>query len=399
MGFWSSLAGTICVEITSASVEQALTELNVQGITLVNVKRIDDLVVSAQILRRDYRRARKLAKQRGYDIRVVKRQGLYWLLKGLLVRPVMIVGMCMLLFLSVYLPTRVLFVTVQGNASVASRLIVEKASECGIGFGSSRRSVRSERMKNALLQSLPQLQWAGVNTYGCVAVISVEERSVQDANEDVAGKVNSIVAARDGIIEELTVLRGNALCRVGQAVKQGQLLVSAYTDCGLSIKAESAQAEIKASTMRSQSAVTPCNAAQRGQVLREETHYSIQIGKNIIKLCKGSGISDPTCVKMYERIPLLLPGGFQLPVSMIGERVIYHEIQTLTESDPQKYSWLIDQAQAYLRSQMVAGQILHCLDNMRMQGDACYLDGIYACTELIGQVLYERNIQGNGQTN
>lgn len=35
-------------------------------------------------------------------------------------------------------------------------------------------------MKNALLSAIPELQWAGVNTYGCRAVISVRERTLPE---------------------------------------------------------------------------------------------------------------------------------------------------------------------------------------------------------------------------
>ena len=37
--------------------------------------------------------------------------------------------------------------------------------------------IRSEKVKNSLLQRIPQLQWAGINTDGCVAVISVREKT------------------------------------------------------------------------------------------------------------------------------------------------------------------------------------------------------------------------------
>lgn len=395
MGFWSSLAGTVSIEITSASVEIALTVLNTYGIVLTNVRQINDLVTAAEVNRKDYRRVKKIAQKRGDEVRIVAKSGVYWHLKRLKYRPVLLLGMAVLFLLAVYLPTRVLFVTVQGNSEIPSQLIVEKAAQCGIGFGASRRSVRSEKMKNALLGTIPELQWAGINTYGCIAVISVNERSTPDI-EDETKRVCSIVAARDGIIEELTVLRGTPFCKVGQAVKEGQLLVSAYTDCGLTIKAESAQAEVIASTMRTQRAVTLATAEKRGHVIREESYYSVKIGKNIIKLCKDSGISDPTCVKMYEQIPLLLPGGFQLPVSIIKEQIVYCEIQTVAESDLQTFAWLKDQSKAYLHSQMVAGEILHSLDAVDLQEEICCFDSVYACRELIGQILYERDFLKNG---
>lgn len=395
MSVWDSLTGTVTVEITSAAIEVALFAYNSQGIALMNIQQVNDLVVTAIIKRTDYGRLKKMVHTRGDEIKIINRTGMYWPIKGFVCRPVLLVGMLFLVFLAVFLPSRVLFVEVQGNDEIPSRLIVEKAAQCGIDFGASRRAVRSEKMKNALLDSIPELQWAGVNTYGCTAMISVKERSEVQLQEDKK-EVCSIVASRDGIIQQITVLRGNALCKVGQAVKQGQTLVSAYTDCGLYIKAEPAFAEVIASTMRSQNAITLGQFTQRGQLISEEKNFSIKIGKNIINLWKDSGISDASCVKMYEQIPVTLPGGFQLPISLIKETVIYYENLTVTQEDVQSFDWLAAQVREYLNTQMVAGEILYQVDAMNIRNDVCCFQGIYGCKEMIGQVYYERNFQGNG---
>ena len=79
-------------------------------------------------------------------------------------------------------------------------------------------------MKNALLQQIPTLQWAGINTDGCVATISVREKTVQ-MQQDVRYPVISIVAVRDGYITQMTVTAGSAGCKVGQSVEKGQVLI------------------------------------------------------------------------------------------------------------------------------------------------------------------------------
>ena len=46
---------------------------------------------------------------------------------------------------------------VEGNSAVASVDIIDAAQNAGLGFGASRRAVRSEKVKNALLASIPDL--------------------------------------------------------------------------------------------------------------------------------------------------------------------------------------------------------------------------------------------------
>ena len=92
----------------------------------------------------------------------------------------------------------------EGNQNVPENLILELASQCGLSFGTERRQVRSEQVKNALLGAVPELEWVGINTAGCVATISVRERQ-KGENIGQAGGVSSIVASCDGMITGIVV--------------------------------------------------------------------------------------------------------------------------------------------------------------------------------------------------
>lgn len=395
MYIWKSLAGMYHIRITGASIPDTLTCINAAGILLHNVFRVDELTVVGTIYRGDYKRLLQLLDRRGEFVKIQKKEGIFWTLLSLKKRPVLLIGLAVLLVLILYLPTRVLFIEVEGNDIVPAQLILERAESCGITFGASRRHVRSEKMKNALLAAVPELQWAGVNTSGCVAIISVRERSAAPQNENHSG-VASIVAKEDGIISDITVKKGNPLCRVGQAVKAGQVLVSGYTDCGLTIKAERADAEVYAQTKHQLEVITASKCVRRDASQRFEKKYYLQIGKKLIKFANDSGISSATCVKMYERKYLTLPGGFRLPVAWITEQLIYqpvHEYELTSNS----FSWLTDYASRYLQSQMVAGKILDTSYTWEQSKDTFSCVGDFACMEMIGQIRSEEIIQGDGK--
>ena len=243
MDLWRSLSGMVILDLTSADVTESMRCINDSGIRIFGAVAKDALTMRFQIHRRDYRSLCRLCKVRGDRIQISGHRGIYWGLKGVLHRSVLLTGVMILLVASFWIPSRVFFVRVEGNQRIPQKVILEAAEACGLTFGADRSKVRSERMKNALLERIPELQWTGINTTGCTAVISVRERSETTTGEGRGG-VSSIVASTDGVISELTVLRGTPLCRVGQAVKAGQILVSGYTDCGLTIRAEQAAAEI-----------------------------------------------------------------------------------------------------------------------------------------------------------
>lgn len=395
MGFWKSLAGTYTIEITSASPAAVLSALTGKGIALFDVVYMDTLRVRISTYSFHYKQLAEYLCKHGDEWKIVDKTGLFWTLKSLKNRQVLLFGVLLYLLIVLYLPTRVLFVQVEGNKMIPTKQIIEQAQQCGIGFGASRRAVRSEKMKNALLSAVPQLQWAGVNTAGCVAVISVQERSATSV-EQIPCQFSNIVASQDAVIEEITVIRGSALCKTGQAVKKGQLLVSGYTDCGLLIKAESADAEIWGKTLRNLNAVSPINDNIRGALVHSKKRYSLRIGKNIINFCKDSGISGAECAKMYKEKVLTLPGGFQLPLALITEQTYQYDRQLLSESNSDDTTWLSRDAESYLRNQMIAGRIVDSNVSVKVLGDVYRLTGSYSCREEIGQICIEEKIYRNG---
>ena len=391
MDLWKSLAGMVEVVLMCADSAFTLKRISAAGISVYHVTEGKDgfgLVLS--LARGDYRALKKLAGKYGYECRITKREGLYWNVKSVLRRPVLLVGMLLFFIISLYLPSRVLFFQVEGNESIPSRLILQACENAGVGFGSSRAEVRSERVKNALLESIPRLKWVGVNTKGCVAVITVQERA--DEPEENATGVSSIVAARDGVITSCTAEKGNLLVRPGQAVTEGEVLISGYTDCGLSIRATRALGEVYAQTNREITAVIPAVYQAKEEISREGKKYALIIGKKRINFYKDSGILGDSCDKMYTSYVLTLPGGFQLPVTLVIETWKFWDT-TKQQMEPETaIQQMQDYSMRYLQTVMVAGSVMKSVVKNQDSGDLFLLSTKYFCHEMIGQVRNEENI-------
>lgn len=391
-----TLSGYYCVEITCAFAPDLLTALNKSGIELWGVKALDELHIQIELYRKDLGLLVDIAESRGGSVKILYRKGLLGNLYTILSRPILLLGIIAVMFLSCFLSARILFVKVDGNELVPECLILENAERCGIYFGASRRAIRSEKVKNELLSALPQLQWVGVNTTGCVATIMVNERRTIEPN-DSRYSVGKIVATRDGIIREMVVTRGNPQCKIGQAVKAGQTLVSGYTDGGIAIKAEMPSAEIYATTLQELCVVSPTLNNERKTQVNSRTIYFLRVGKNIIKFSKDSGILDSSCVKMYSEEVLVLPGGFALPVALVKIRIIDFDMLQCEADNEESYLWLYDNVRDYLSQQMLSGQIINKKEEIQISDGVCILNGRYACLEMIGQVQNEEIITGNGK--
>lgn len=383
MDLWSRITGIVTVELTAAEPERILGAIAGSEISVFDVVHDGALRIVFRIRRSDLPQVEKIAVRHGGKLKPIGMQGGYYWIREWRKQPVLLLTLILLLAASVFVPGRILFVQVQGNDAVPTRLIREIAAQYGLEFGAARRDVRSEGIKNELLDAIEQLEWVGVNTSGCTAVITVRERELQP--QETSDKICNVVACTDGIIEDITMIRGTLLCTRGQAVRAGQLLVSGYKDLGICARVVGAEAEIYARTNREYRAILPEKTIRRQNETGNTKKFSLVIGKKRINLYSDSGILPSTCGKMTQVISLRLPGGMTLPVCLVVESCTQYDSQTETRQEESTALWMEDAAQRYLRSQTLAGQILEKQTQTQLLGDHWEFHGRYECREMIAR--------------
>lgn len=389
MHIFDSIAGTVRIELVSADITGSLHAINEMRVPIYDLEFTGELGARFTIPKGCFKQIEETANRKGERIALLSQKGIYPIICRLMQRRILLFGFAALFFLTSFLPSRVLFLKVEGNKTVPSRMILEAAKEAGIDFWASRRAVRSEKMKNALLKELPQLQWTGVNTYGCTAVISVRERNAEAHRIDDFG-VSRIVAACDGIITSCTVTGGTATCNVGEAVQKDQILISGYTDCGGVIMAERATGEIFAQTSHKIYAVTPLERKIRSEYEHARTNFCLRIGKKRINFFKGSGISDSTCVKMVTEYKLALPGGNELPLALIKEQYLSCDLTDKRIDDQAVTARLSEFSRGLLSLSSVALTVTDAQEAIEVAGGLVVLNGLYSCTEMIGREQSEQ---------
>lgn len=382
--YWK-IRGWVRLRLTSADCVTRLREIS-RELRLEQVEFPDAL--TAEFLVRRGMEGRIWVRE-GERLETVRTGGLPVVLEGLGRWKLMCGVVVFLLFLTVFLPTRILFLEVEGNGAVPARLILERAEECGVYFGASRRSLRSERVKNHLLWAIPELRWAGVNTQGCTAVITVALRDSGKAGEEELP--GDIAAVTDAVVTEVILQSGTALVRPGEAVREGQLLISGTADLGHSTRIDRAEGEVYGLTRRVVEVGLPENTLLRtenGSMVRK---FSLRIGKKSVNFSNDSGILHGTCVKMRTVNYLTLPGGFALPVALVTDTYRLCEETAIPREMTREV--LAQQARRYVREQMTAGTIL--------AEELQYADGgltaVFQCRELIG--AFRPGIYTEGDTN
>lgn len=379
----SSLKNNIQLEITSADITGTLDELSNAGVTLWDIETPEPLTALFKISVADIMIARSVIKHRGDSFTIKNRNGVFWFIMKLRKRYLFLIGFGLILFLTGWLPSKILFYEVSGCNDEMKYAIIDLACDEGVFFGSDSSAVQSNQLKNRIISQLPGVEWAGVTVRGCVAVIEVKQGNAASPDTSKNNAVSHIVAVTDGIIESVTAEKGVAYCTPGQLVRKGQILISGYEDRGFSIKATEAAGEIMAYTNHDLTAVSPRNQHVRVELKDRKIEYSLLIGKKQINLYNNSGISDSSCVKMYSRKYMSLPGGFQIPIALIKEEYYFYNA-AVTLADDLSFSFLEDQTTSYIRSSMLAGQILNTQGRIDFTDDLAYYSASFSCREQIG---------------
>lgn len=383
---WWYLRGYWIVELTGASPDWALNRLTEKRIPFWDMQWLDEFTVRISIFPRDLEVVRQTAEQAMCLLQDSTEMGLRQLVRGAIRRPVLWGTLLVGILTVVLLPKYVLFYEVYGNETVPDEMILRGLEELGIGFGVYGPDIRSQWVEDHMLNLVDGLQWVTVNQSGCKAVVEVRERPETPEVRDWKGFSN-IVASRAGIITSQSVLTGQALKGVGDTVLEGELLVSGVVDLERTYLLTRAQAEIYARTWRRMEAVTPANYEEKGDAGESWQCIWLEIGKRRIKIFGNSGISDGACDKMIDRKILSLPGGGELPVSLLIETFTEREVNQVKADPDQVQRRLSAAVEETALAQMCAGEILRQEEAMTQDDVLCRLQVMLECREMIAETV------------
>ena len=118
-------------------------------------------------------------------------------------------------------------IRVAGNEHVPDSAVTYALSSSGFSIGDFWSRVDRSEVEASVLQKNTYLSWVNINRRGMVAYVTVIEKETTDnGNVTEPTGYGNIVASHDCVIEEITVKRGVAEVKAGDAVKKGDILIS-----------------------------------------------------------------------------------------------------------------------------------------------------------------------------
>lgn len=195
--------------------------------------------------------------------------------------------------------------------------------DCGFFRGCSIRDFTPDALENLFLRSTDEVGWISVNMKGTVAYVEVTRRDTRP--EDKPKKPANVVAACDGVVVETLTYNGLRTVKVGEFVREGQLLISgAYGEKTPGLHVTRAAGRVMARTFRTLSIEIPLEYDEKVVTGRIFSKKSLIFFGKEIKVFSNSGNLGASCDKIVSGEVCTFLGA-DIPIEIKTENYIEYE--------------------------------------------------------------------------
>jgi len=241
------LRGCVRIEAKGAFPARILNNMAKAGVEFWDAKPVDAFTMRFTVHSADLGRVARIAAYSSCVSEVLGRNGSTVMLRRLRRRRFLLASFAVCITMLAVSSLFVWHIEVTGNQKVSKGEILRALDECGVSIGSFWPGFSNDLIRNSMQLKIPELRWMTVNVSKSRAEVIVRERIQKPDLADNAEPVD-VVALKTGIITKMSVLQGCAVVKAGDAVLEGETLVTGAMDSPFSgMRFVHARAEIEAS--------------------------------------------------------------------------------------------------------------------------------------------------------
>ncbi len=382
MGF---LGGMVEAEARGNQRERLMELCNREGICIYRPQCTEEGTLRFQVRRRDFKRLRKPAFKSASRIKIIKKRGLYLLVRPYRHRWGLAIGLLLFMGLIFYSSAFIWEIEVRGCEKSSAQQIESELQAMGLMLG-CRRNIDVNSIENRYLKGNLRLSWMSINIRGTTAYVDVKEKDLTPEIVDLAQPTN-IYAARSGVISSIMDYNGERMVEEGEAVTEGQLLVSGdRTDQYGVRRLCHCIATIMANTERKAEIRIPLSGVRAVKTGKKQHFLKVSCGKLKFPLYFKRKIHYNKYNTHTEEYPLRL-GSFVFPLRL--------RIETAEELKEEPYRRsaaegrrLAQEQLFFHREDRLAGiRILRCETQEKIKADELILSAVFYCEEEIGMSM------------
>ena len=215
--------GKFRVEIEGLNLGRLINNLNAKNIEVYDLKKTDfnKLVLSVDDC--NFGIFKNLVRQNDLAFTIIGGSGLSYLIKTYWYRFGLLIGgvLSVVFFIIATGCYWSINVVVDGDNSIIGSEVVKILEEQGIVLGARKQNIHSRTIEKCILERVEDVALVVVTQTGVNVEVFVRESTKQSNLTE-----NGIVASFSGVVEEIKLTSGSLLVNVGDAVTEGELLIS-----------------------------------------------------------------------------------------------------------------------------------------------------------------------------
>ncbi len=292
--------------------------------------------------------------------------------------------LCAVLFFALRL--RVFDIRAEEDSEVPLSVIERELSNVGFSAGTKWKESDLSVIENAVLSASDEIGWIGIHRRGAVAYVGARKKTEKESEPVPVGYAN-VVAAFDGVVEEITVKKGTAVVAVGDTVKKGDLLISGIQNVGSATVFTEAAGEVGIRTTESMEISVLFESEKPVLEKRGIASFGIVIFGKEINIFKNSRKYTPECVIINKNTRAVVLGKYRLPiaVSVCYAFATESEKKVLSEADAENTAK--SRFETALRLRLSDADLLNLRYDSVFSEDGCSVVGEYTAIRQGGKTV------------
>jgi similar to stage IV sporulation protein len=385
---WIRLAGgMLTIRVRGAELERFLNICSEHRILLYRIRRTQLDELQAELSLRDFYRLSRVRKRSRCRVHILRRRGFPFFWKRIRHRHGLWIGLVLMGWLCWELSSRIWMIDLQLGQGVDSQIIMQELKQLHIDVGTRSTTIDAKDVKRHMMITLDELKYFSVNVEGNVLTVQAAAAKPPPEDETRQG-IHDVVASKDGVIRKISVGRGTQLCKTGDAVVRGQMLVDALVEKQGELDEDrltDANAQVWADVRYYVTRKLPLEASRKTEMGRKKHRYALCFGKTRINLYRSSSLTDGICDRIITMKTVRLNEHLVLPISLYCETVLSYQTEPVLLRAETMQKRLEYGTKRSVQAQLQEGCLTSMQADLNTEDHAAVLRSVVWCYEQIAE--------------
>lgn len=223
------LIGYYCIQVEGFYIEKFINICMKNNVFLFGIERKKNSLINAKIGIYDYKMAKDIAKKCQTMIEIKKKVGVKFIIEKYKNRKAFFISI-IIACLTIFIASKFIWkIEIKSDGIIDQKQIMLELKKEGIKIGKLKRKIDIEKIVNDIRLDREDIAWIGIKIDGCKVLVNIVEatKKPEIVNEN---EYSNIVAKKDGEIQKVVAKNGTIMCKKGDKVKKGDILIAGYME-------------------------------------------------------------------------------------------------------------------------------------------------------------------------